>query len=230
MDEALLELLDEKELPYITVKEICARAGVSRSTFYLHYETIGDLLTECTESMNRRFRDFMGESRHDFVESIPQRTRDELYLITPEYLVRYLEFVREHRQLYRTALEHAEALQLTRVYDRMYEGVITPILDRCRGGRPRPALHHGLLHKRPDSSHIRMAERRLRRLGRAYREAHAAMRSRKQTRTAKLRATNSSEGGLRASMRLGYAPAPPRKGASELVALPFARHHGTGAL
>lgn len=134
MDEALLELLDEKELPYITVKEICARAGVSRSTFYLHYETIGDLLTECTESMNRRFRDFMGESRHDFAESIPQRTRDELYLITPEYLVRYLEFVREHRQLYRTALEHAEALQLTRVYDRMYEGVITPILDRYEVG------------------------------------------------------------------------------------------------
>lgn len=30
MDEALLALLLEKELPYITVKELCARAGVSR--------------------------------------------------------------------------------------------------------------------------------------------------------------------------------------------------------
>lgn len=46
MDEALLELLGEKDLAFITVKAICTRAGVSRSTFYLHYETIGDLLDE----------------------------------------------------------------------------------------------------------------------------------------------------------------------------------------
>ena len=46
------------------------------------------------------------------------------------YLIRYLEFVREHRRLYRTALDNAEALQLDGVYDRMYEEVIAPILDR----------------------------------------------------------------------------------------------------
>ena len=130
MDGALLELLDEKELPYITVKEICARAGVSRSTFYLHYETIGDLLTEWTEAMNRGFLDFMAMDSRGFVEDSPQRTGDELYLVTPKYLIRYLEFVREHRRLYRTALDNAEALQLDGVCDRMYEEVIAPILDR----------------------------------------------------------------------------------------------------
>ena len=46
MDNAFLELLEKKELAYITVKEICEKAGVNRSTFYLHYETIGDLLEE----------------------------------------------------------------------------------------------------------------------------------------------------------------------------------------
>lgn len=35
MDEALLALLGEKDLDYITVKEICKVSGVSRSTFYL---------------------------------------------------------------------------------------------------------------------------------------------------------------------------------------------------
>ena len=35
LDEALIELLEEKDLEYITVKEICQRAGVNRSTFYL---------------------------------------------------------------------------------------------------------------------------------------------------------------------------------------------------
>lgn len=51
MDEAFLELLGEKDFPYITVKEICSRAGVNRSTFYLHYETIEDLLAESVSHM-----------------------------------------------------------------------------------------------------------------------------------------------------------------------------------
>ena len=44
MDEAFLSLLEKKDFEYITVKEICAAAGVNLSTFYLHYETLGDLL------------------------------------------------------------------------------------------------------------------------------------------------------------------------------------------
>ena len=36
MDEALLILLEKKEYDFITVKEICEKAGVNRSTFYLH--------------------------------------------------------------------------------------------------------------------------------------------------------------------------------------------------
>ena len=46
MDHALMELLRKKPLEYITVSEICKKAGVNRSTFYLHYENIGDLLEE----------------------------------------------------------------------------------------------------------------------------------------------------------------------------------------
>lgn len=49
MDEAFLRLLEKKDFAYITVKEICETAGVNRSTFYLHYETIGDLLAESAE-------------------------------------------------------------------------------------------------------------------------------------------------------------------------------------
>ena len=41
-DEALIYLLEKKDIEYITVKEICNKAGVNRSTFYLHYESITD--------------------------------------------------------------------------------------------------------------------------------------------------------------------------------------------
>ena len=37
MNEALLILLETKEYEFITIKEICEKAGVNRSTFYLHY-------------------------------------------------------------------------------------------------------------------------------------------------------------------------------------------------
>ena len=46
MDNALISLLDEKSFEYITVSEICKKANVNRSTFYLHYENTVDLLNE----------------------------------------------------------------------------------------------------------------------------------------------------------------------------------------
>ena len=45
-DEALINLLEYKDIDFITIKEICNKAGVNRSTFYLHYENISDLINE----------------------------------------------------------------------------------------------------------------------------------------------------------------------------------------
>lgn len=58
MDEALIALLEVKDLEYITVKEVCEKAGVNRSTFYLHYETLADLANEAMEVVNRRFQSY----------------------------------------------------------------------------------------------------------------------------------------------------------------------------
>ena len=69
MDKAFLELLEKKDFPYITVKEICAKAEVNRSTFYLHYETLNDLLSESVEYLNQQFLDYMGKS------SVPEPER-----------------------------------------------------------------------------------------------------------------------------------------------------------
>ena len=34
---ALIELMQEKPFPQITIKELCERADLNRTTFYLHY-------------------------------------------------------------------------------------------------------------------------------------------------------------------------------------------------
>lgn len=55
MDEALLQLLQKKDFDYITIKEICIKAGVNRSTFYLHYENLNDLLEESLTYIYSKF-------------------------------------------------------------------------------------------------------------------------------------------------------------------------------
>lgn len=86
MDEAFLELIEKKDFDYITVKEICEKAGVNRSTFYLHYETVDDLLTESAQHIIDEFVSFMPHDTVDFLEKMRNCPLDELYLITPEYL------------------------------------------------------------------------------------------------------------------------------------------------
>ena len=66
MDEAFLTLLAKKDFEYITIKEICEVAGVNRSTFYLHYETMSDLLSE---SVSRSFLLLWRKIRMPFLQS-----------------------------------------------------------------------------------------------------------------------------------------------------------------
>ena len=68
MNQALIELLNKKDFEFITIKEICEKAGVNRSTFYLHYETIGDLLDECLENTNKKFVAYFNKDYKSFIE------------------------------------------------------------------------------------------------------------------------------------------------------------------
>ena len=130
MDEAFLALLEKKDFAYITVKEICEEAGVNRSTFYLHYETMADLLSESVSHMNEQFLAHMKKDTDAFVTKLWDCPLDELYLITPEYLTPYLDYIEQHKLLFRTATENAAVLGMDKSYERMFRHVFTPILDR----------------------------------------------------------------------------------------------------
>ena len=130
MDEAFLNLLDKKDFEYITVKEICEKAKVNRSTFYLHYETIGDLLAESIEHINNNFLNYMKQNSAEFISKIKDRPKNELYLVTPKYLTPYLSYIKEHKRLFLTSLNNVAVLQLNEAYNQMFKYVLTPILDR----------------------------------------------------------------------------------------------------
>ena len=63
MDKALLELLEKKDFEYITIKEICDKAGVSRSTFYLHYQNTRDLLDETARYILDGFMEYFADEK-----------------------------------------------------------------------------------------------------------------------------------------------------------------------
>lgn len=132
MDEAFLELIEKKDFAYITVKEICEKAGVNRSTFYLHYETVGDLLEESVRHIIDRFVEFMPYDTADFLKKLNECPLEELYLITREYLTPYLTYIKEHRRIFRTSVEQAAALRMYDAYTDLNRYILTPILNRYK--------------------------------------------------------------------------------------------------
>jgi len=132
MDEAFLALLAEKDFDYITVKELCQRAGVNRSTFYLHYETIADLLSECIDYTNNKCFAHYGKYGLGLKGSVASAELEDLVFITPEYLRPYLEFVRENKLLMRTVMSHPQVMNTEKTFSAMFDAIFSPILDRFR--------------------------------------------------------------------------------------------------
>lgn len=130
MDEALIALLEKKDPDYISVKELCETAGVNRSTFYLHYETIADLIRETAEAVNRRFLSCFQESSLTFTDEISAKNPAELILITHEYLCPYLRFIRENKQIYRATFRNPGHMQAVEKYKFLKSQLIEPILSR----------------------------------------------------------------------------------------------------
>lgn len=98
--DAFLELLREKSLDKITVKEIIETAEINRNTFYYHFQNIDDLLEKTFQDASDTFRE----------ESNPDRTFYEEYVRTAEYL-----------QSHKEAILH--------VYDSKSQDVLSQYLD-----------------------------------------------------------------------------------------------------
>lgn len=101
MNEALISLLEKKDLEFITVKEICETAGVNRSTFYLHYETISDLMNETVEMVDKRLLSYFSQRERDVLSEMNGADLKELVLVSRAYLLPYLRFIRDNKHVYR---------------------------------------------------------------------------------------------------------------------------------
>ena len=126
MDEALLLLLEKKEYEFITVKEICEKAGVNRSTFYLHYQSIDELLFEAIEMINKRFN-----SSFDNKKINPQTLKKEdLFFIDDNYLIPYLHFIKDNKKIYKLIHTNPYLFRKQQAFDKLYNELFSIILDK----------------------------------------------------------------------------------------------------
>lgn len=133
MDEALLRLLEKKDFEFITVKELCAAAKVNRSTFYLHYENTYELLAESIDTLNRRFfAAFAGDERQNFAKKISTLPEEKLYLVTDEYLLPYLAFVKQNKTAFKAMRLRPDLFNAEISYREMFDTIFSPILSRFR--------------------------------------------------------------------------------------------------
>ncbi len=130
MDLALVSLLKEKPFEYITVSEICLKAGVNRSTFYLHYETIGDLLEETTRYLLDDFLSYFTSDVKSVSLNLKGCELDNLIFIHEKYLNPYLTYIKENKEIFFTALVNIKTFDFEKVHQRLFENIYNPIFDR----------------------------------------------------------------------------------------------------
>lgn len=91
---ALIELMQEKPFPQITIKELCERADLNRTTFYLHYSDQSDVLHEIEQEATEKTIEYMKHASPDAG--------------TVELIERFLHYVKDNPMLFRTLLLSGE--------------------------------------------------------------------------------------------------------------------------
>ena len=88
LKDSLLELLEKNPLSKITIKDICDNADVNRTTFYVYYESIEQLLTDIENDVFEQI---------PLSRDVPTADSHNEFL---EMLTAFFEYVRSNKQVF----------------------------------------------------------------------------------------------------------------------------------
>ena len=125
MNQALLALLEKKDIEFISITEITQKAGVNRSTFYLHYDNIYELLEETLENLNK---EFLNSFPMDIAHEV--KSMQDAFLITEEYLVPYLNFCKKNKRILKLVHQKPHLFQNEKAYRKMYDTIFYPAISQ----------------------------------------------------------------------------------------------------
>lgn len=111
---AFWKLYKRNSVEKISVSELCRVAGYNRTTFYVYYDNIHDLLLRCIEEMLRPIKEHADELQRVGVPPEDNGKLAWLYLETLKINKDYVHLLIEHHQLY--------------ILEDQYKAILRPVL------------------------------------------------------------------------------------------------------
>ncbi len=123
--------LEHRPISKITVREVCEKAGINRSTFYAHYQDIFDVAEQTEKSMARLHYDRMCAA---FQEGGGFR----------EAMKSVFEFVKEYREFYQLYFQEvSHATRLIEVLNLPFQREVQRVQEEKRDyGVPKEGTYH----------------------------------------------------------------------------------------
>lgn len=75
---AMINLMIEKDVSKITVLELCKRADINKSTFYLHYRSIDDCMQKCFQAIMNGVIDISKCVNYEEIRRNPEKVIDPI--------------------------------------------------------------------------------------------------------------------------------------------------------
>jgi AcrR family transcriptional regulator len=120
---ALIQLAAEKSFASLTIRDVTHKAGLNRTTFYLHYSGMHALLEDCARTLFEQMRTEIYGNKTTGVRQDPN-------VLTPyiECVFRHLE---QHEKFYRAMLgRQGDPLFRVLFQELLYELIFEPVMER----------------------------------------------------------------------------------------------------
>ncbi len=123
--ESFIQLLSEKDISQITIKEICENADVNRATFYAHYSDQYDLMRK----LENELLDNVGAYLYDCKKAGVAPSRDCDWEKTVEMVEKIFDYIRENAQLCKLLLNDRGDLSFQkRIMMLVYDDIIDSLI------------------------------------------------------------------------------------------------------
>lgn len=94
--DALVQFVAEKNFSSLTIKDVTRRAGLDRTTFYLHYTGLHELLEDCA-------RDLFNQMRTEIYANKPVHLQHDSVRLEP-FVESVFHHIEKHEKFYRAML------------------------------------------------------------------------------------------------------------------------------
>jgi len=150
--ESLLSLMREKPISMITPTELCRRAGINRNTFYTHYQSAEDLISDIEQELFSKVQGSLeqlgsGLSTRALITEICVAIAENFDLSRillsengdAHFLERLISLAHDQTMIaWRTAGIHADDALLEILYTFSVNGSVAVIREWVRQGMPQP--------------------------------------------------------------------------------------------